>query len=72
MVCYVCETDLSEDAGKVAEMKSIEDKISRGKKVKEKDKDRLKPGLVELSTQGTGFAGGGNSMVAKEGVVFQC
>ena len=61
LVCYVCETDLTD----------------RGKKPKEKDKDtkakeKLKPGLVELSTQGTGFASGGKAVVGKEGVAFQC
>lgn len=60
LACYVCEADLS---GKASQS---------GKKVKGNDKDRLKPGLVELSTQGTGFAGGGKSVVGKEGVVFQC
>jgi nitric oxide synthase-interacting protein len=57
LVCYVCETDLTGHKS--------------GKK-KDKEKNKPKPGLVELSTQGTGFAGGGKSVVGKEGVAFQC
>jgi nitric oxide synthase-interacting protein len=62
--CYVCEADLTGEEGKV---KGKE----RGKKSK-KDKDAVKPGLVELKSEGTGFAGGGGNVVKKEGVAFQC
>ena len=65
LVCYVCETDLT-DRGKKVKGKD------KDKKAKEKEKEKLKPGLVELSTQGTGFAGGGKAVVGKEGVAFQC
>ncbi|KAL8829980.1 MAG: hypothetical protein Q9191_001705 [Dirinaria sp. TL-2023a] len=63
VVCFVCETDLAprEEEGKAKERKE-----------KKKDKEALKPGLVEISSEGTGFAGGGRNMATKEGVAFQC
>jgi nitric oxide synthase-interacting protein len=79
--CYVCDTNLMDDDSveneeeEVVEdgiAKSIESKKSRKKK-KSKDKDAaLKRGLVELRSDGTGFAGGGKNMVEKYGVAFQC
>ena len=59
MLCYVCETDLT---GKP--------KTKEGKK--EKDKDKVRPGLVAISSEGTGFAGGGANMAKKAGTAFQC
>lgn len=56
--CSVCEEDLSPEPGK---------------KSKDKDKDAIKPGLVQISSDGTGFiAGGGQVLAKKEMVAFQC
>ena len=65
ILCYVCETDVtpSNDSNK--------DSASSGKK-KKKDKEGIKPGLVEVSSEGTGFAGRGGNVATKSGVAFQC
>ncbi|KAA8652406.1 hypothetical protein EYZ11_002859 [Aspergillus tanneri] len=57
ILCYVCETDVTpEDASTK----------------KKKKKDGIQPGLVEVSSEGTGFAGGGGNIATKSGVAFQC
>jgi nitric oxide synthase-interacting protein len=59
--CYVCDADLTT----VPEAKD-------GKKEKKKDKEKApKPGLVEIRSEGTGFASGGKAMVKRDGVAFQ-
>jgi nitric oxide synthase-interacting protein len=59
--CYVCDADLTT----VPEGKD-------GKKEKKKDKDKApKPGLVEIRSEGTGFASGGKAMVKRDGIAFQ-
>lgn len=62
VVCYLCETDLS---GKKSKTKEGED----GAKP---EKGAVKPGTVELRCEGTGFAGGGDNMVQRKGIAFQC
>lgn len=62
--CYVCETDLTTPRSNREET----DKKKNGKR-HEKGMEKL----VEISCEGTGFAGGGSSNLArKEGVAFQC
>ncbi|KAK4949330.1 hypothetical protein LTR10_011948 [Elasticomyces elasticus] len=55
--CFVCQED-----------------ITAGRKTKgKKEKDKVERGLVEISSDGTGFAAGkGGNMVKKSGVAFQC
>lgn len=62
--CYVCDENLSGEGKKK--------KKSKEKEAGKKEKERLKPGLVEIRSEGTGFAGGGKNLVKKEGVAFQC
>lgn len=62
--CYVCDTDLTERGGGSRE---------EGIKGKKRDKDKIRPGLVELRSEGTGFSAGGANQVRKNGVAaFQC
>ncbi|KAI0851868.1 ENOS interacting protein [Daldinia vernicosa] len=61
--CYVCETDLTDQKGS---------NDGGGEKGKRKDKERIRPGLVELRSEGTGFSAGGVNQVQKSGVAFQC
>ncbi|KAF2674274.1 hypothetical protein BT63DRAFT_6251 [Microthyrium microscopicum] len=64
--CYVCDEDLTSPS----QIKNGEKEKS--KKKSKKDKTGVKPGLVELNSDGTGFAGGGKSEVERKGVAFQC
>jgi nitric oxide synthase-interacting protein len=57
--CYVCEADLTTQA-------------EASKKKSKKDKGGVKPGLVEIRSDGTGFAGGGQAEVKRKGISFQC
>ncbi|KAL9043515.1 MAG: hypothetical protein Q9214_003300 [Letrouitia sp. 1 TL-2023] len=63
VVCFTCETDLSPNAGKENE---------GGGKKKDKEKGLPRRGIVEIRSEGTGFAGGGKNMTKKEGLAFQC
>ncbi|OAX84484.1 hypothetical protein ACJ72_01155 [Emergomyces africanus] len=62
VLCYVCETDVTE--------RKANKEPKEGKK--DKDKDKIRPGLVTINSEGTGFAGGGANMAAKAGTAFQC
>ncbi|RYP78297.1 hypothetical protein DL770_006896 [Monosporascus sp. CRB-9-2] len=42
------------------------------KKEKDKERERIRPGLVELRSEGTGFSAAGANEVKKVGVAFQC
>ena len=61
VLCYVCQTNVTEKKPKDSE-----------DRVKHKDKDKIRPGLTEISCEGTGFAGGGTNITKRTGVAFQC
>ncbi|KAH9898835.1 ENOS interacting protein [Xylariomycetidae sp. FL2044] len=63
--CYVCEADLAETSTRQRDGET-------GTRSKKKDKEKIKPGLVELKTEGTGFSAAGQNQVEKSGVAFQC
>ncbi|KAL8774310.1 MAG: hypothetical protein Q9209_001061 [Squamulea sp. 1 TL-2023] len=65
--CYVCETDLSEKESR----KGKKEKNKSGSGGRE-EKGLPRRGLVELRSEGTGFAGGGKNIAKREGVAFQC
>lgn len=59
--CYVCQEDVT-PGRKTKRKKDSETGEKEGK---------VERGLVELSCEGTGFAGGGKNMVKKDGLSFQ-
>lgn len=58
VACFVCDADLTERKEKLSKEKA--------------GKEKIRPGLVEINSEGTGFASGGSNLVSKEGVSFQC
>ncbi|KAL9618665.1 MAG: hypothetical protein Q9160_006632 [Pyrenula sp. 1 TL-2023] len=58
--CYVCEADVTERPVKA----------KKGKDGSEKEKDKVRPGIIEISCEGTGFAGVGTNMTKRDGVAF--
>lgn len=66
VLCYVCETDVT------TRPKENGSGTNKKSKKKDKEKDAIQPGLVEISSEGTGFAGKGGNMGKKTGVAFQC
>lgn len=61
--CYVCDADLTS----VPYPKKDKD----SKKTRNDKEKAVKAGLVELQSEGTGFAGGGKAVVKRDGVAFQ-
>lgn len=61
VTCYVCEADLS------VKVASKNNELFKGT-----GKYIVKSGLVQINSEGTGFAGGGKNMAKRDGVAFQC
>lgn len=66
--CYVCDTSLSEPSSK----QEVSHITKESSKEKAKEKDRIRPGLVEIRCEGTGFAQSGSNIAKRDGVAFQC
>jgi nitric oxide synthase-interacting protein len=69
ILCYVCEMDITPSPSSSSKSKP---KDSDKHKDKHKERKKIQPGLVSISAEGTGFAGGGENIAKKRGVAFQC
>lgn len=56
--CFSCDADVTERLSK--------------KSCEKKDKEKIRPGVVELKSDGTGFSAAGTNEVKKSGTAFQC
>lgn len=61
--CFVCDHALDD-----LSFKKYEGKTVRGRE----ENDIVLSGLVEIHSDGTGFASGGTNMAKRQGVAFQC
>jgi len=62
IACFVCDADLSDR----------KDNDKKESKEGKEGREKIRPGLVEIRSEGTGFASAGGSKVTKEGVNFKC
>lgn len=74
ILCYVCEADVTPGGPPKDDIAAVDAEHENGKKKKSKKKDKegIQPGLVEVCSEGTGFAGRGGNVATKTGVAFQC
>ncbi|KAJ5579556.1 uncharacterized protein N7459_005541 [Penicillium hispanicum] len=73
IMCYVCESDITPQDRSLDKTGDADGNGAKKKsKKKDKEKDAIRPGLVEISSEGTGFAGRGGNVGTKSGVAFQC
>lgn len=68
--CHVCQEDVTERFPIESDGKAG-DGSKPPKKAKLK-RSKILPGIVEIKSEGTGFAGAGNNVVKKSGIAFQC
>lgn len=46
--------------------------LTEKESAKKEGKEKIRPGLVELRREGTGFSAGGSNQVKKDAVMFRC